>query len=285
MKPSTLWRVSVLHEPDVSHNDRSSDEGMLSGQTISSELMRNMEQGRFELAYTVLLPCTFSIYLNPEDHARLSGVFDLIAEDARRALRARVAQLNTPSKVLGLRVPGKPSKEYKIATRDWIVEFLADAEVPPGDVEIHSELNEVAQPGYCGTKTTLMNRQPSANGQKTTSQRNETRATTDPVLAEIRYEDDSGAQLFLVTQNEVRIGRGGDGQTMDLALYTSDEVSREHLVLRREAATGVFLVVDKSTNGTWLDGKRIRRGVEEIVPNKAEIGVAEVLTLSFEVRG
>ncbi len=72
---------------------------------------------------------------------------------------------------------------------------------------------------------------------------------------------------------------------MDLALYTSDEVSREHLVLRREAATGVFLVVDKSTNGTWLDGKRIRRGIEEIVPNKAEIGVAEVLTLSFEVRG
>jgi len=130
-----------------------------------------------------------------------------------------------------------------------------------------------------------MNRQPTANGQKTTSQRHETRVTADPVLAEIRYEDDSGAQLFLVTQNEVRIGRGGDGQTMDLALYTSDEVSREHLVLRREAATGVFLVVDKSTNGTWLDGKRIRRGVEEIVPNKAEIGVAEVLTLSFEVRG
>ncbi len=285
MKPSTLARVIVLNEPDVSHHDRSSDEGMLSGQTISSELMRNMEQGRFELAYTVLLPCTFSIYLNPEDYARLSGVFDLIAEDARRALRARVAQLNTPPKVLGLRVPGKTSKEYKIATRDWIVEFLADAEVPPGDVEIHSELNEVVQPGYCGTKTTLMNRQPTANGQKTTSQRHETRVTADPVLAEIRYEDDSGAQLFLVTQNEVRIGRGGDGQTMDLALYTTDEVSREHLVLRREAATGVFLVVDKSTNGTWLDGKRIRRGVEEIVPNKAEIGVAEVLTLSFEVRG
>src|SRR6266550_658987 len=285
MKPSTLRRVIVLNEPDVSHYDRSSDDGMLSGQTISSELMRNMEQGRLELAYTVLLPCTFSIYLNPEDHARLSGVFDLIADDARRALRARVTELNTPPKLLGLRVPGKTAKEYKIATRDWIVEFLADAEVPAGDVEIHSELNEVAQPGYVGARTTLMNREPSVSGHKTTSPRAESRPAGDPVLAEIRYEDDSGSQLFLVTQNEVRIGRGGDGQAMDLALYTSDEVSREHLVLRREAATGVFLVVDKSTNGTWLDGKRIRRGVEEIVPNKAEIGVAEVLTLSFEVRG
>src|SRR5947209_6068646 len=84
---------------------------VLSGQTIINELIRNMEQGRFELAYTVLLPCAFSIYLNPEDHARLAGVFDLISEDAKRALRARVSQLNTPPTVLGVRVPRKPSKE------------------------------------------------------------------------------------------------------------------------------------------------------------------------------
>jgi hypothetical protein len=258
---------------------------MLSGQTIINELIRNMEQGRFELAYTVLLPCTFSIYLNPEDHGHLIGVFDLIAEDAKRALRARVSQLNAPATVLGVRLPRKPAKEFKIATRDWVVEFLADAEVPAGDVEIHSELNEAAQPGYCGTRTTLMNREPSVAGHKTTSQRSEPRNSGDLILAEIRYEDDSGPQLFLMTQNEVRVGRGGDGQTMDLALYANDEVSREHLVLRREAATGVFLIVDKSTNGTWLDGKRIRRGIEEILPGKAEIGVAEVLTLSFEVRG
>ena len=129
-----------------------------------------------------------------------------------------------------------------------------------------------------------MNREPSVTGQRTTSQRSEARSSGDAVLAEIRYEDDSGPQLFLITQNEVRVGRGGDGQTMDLALYTNDEVSREHLVIRREAATGVFLIVDKSTNGTWVDGKRLKRGIEEIVPNKAEIGVAEVLTLSFEVR-
>src|SRR4029078_13152286 len=131
-----------------------------------------------------------------------------------------------------------------------------DAEVPNGDIEIHSELNEVAQPGFCGTRTTLMHRDPSVTGHRTTSQRAEAaRRPGDPVLAEIRYEDDSGPQLFLVTENEIRIGRGGDGQTMDLALYSNDEISREHLILRREAATGIFLVVDKSTNGTWLDGK------------------------------
>ena len=33
--------------------------------------------------------------------------------------------------------------------------------VPLGDVEIHSELNETPQPGYHGTKTTLLDREPS----------------------------------------------------------------------------------------------------------------------------
>src|SRR2546429_4667205 len=107
MKPPPFCRV---HPPIafVAKQRDSRQRGMLSGQTIINELIRNMEQGRFELAYSVLLPCAFSIYLNPEDHARLAGVFDLIAEDAKRALRARVSQLNTPPTVLGLRVPRKP---------------------------------------------------------------------------------------------------------------------------------------------------------------------------------
>ena len=72
--------------------------------------------------------------------------------------------------------------------------------------------------------------------------------------------------------------------SIDLALYTNDEVSREHLVLRRDAATRQFLITDKSTNGTWIDGKRLKKDVEEPLPDRAQIGVGEVLTLAFEVR-
>ena len=99
-------------------------------------------------------PCVFSLYLHPDDHARLEGVFELIAEDARRALGARVAQLNTKPKILGMPRPGRQPKEYKIAGRDWTLEFLRDTEgsVPLGDVEIHSELNETAQPGFAARK-------------------------------------------------------------------------------------------------------------------------------------
>jgi hypothetical protein len=44
------------------------------------------------------------------------------------------------------------------------------------------------------------------------------------------------------------------------------------------------MIVDNSRNGTWVDGRRLARGVEEPVPERAEIGVAEVLTLQFEVK-
>ena len=104
------------------------------------------------------------------------------------------------------------------------------------------------------------------------------------MYAEIRYQDESGPQTYLVTQNEVRVGRGGDHQQMDLVLYASDEVSRDHLLLRRDPATGAFFIVDQSTNGTWLNGRRLKRGVEEVLPEQAQIKVAEVIELAFEVR-
>lgn len=258
-------------------------EPRLNGNIIIGELMRNMELGRFEMAYTVLLPCVFTVYLHPDDHATLRGVFDLVIEDAKKALRARVTQLNSESGVLGIKRRAKSAKEFKIACRDWSIEFLPEPEVPHGDVEIHSELNETAEPGYRGMKTTLMGREPVVSGHRTTGARNAANGD-DTVFAEIRYEDDSGPQVYLMTQNRVRIGRGGDDQPMDLALYTNDEVSREHLVIQRDPGTGTFSITDLSTNGTWMEGKRLRKGVAEILPNRANVDVGEVITLSFEAR-
>lgn len=258
------------------------NEHRLSGNVIISELIRNMELGRFEMTYSVLLPCVFTIYLNPADHAALAGVFPLVADDARRSLRARVAELNAQPRTLTLR-RGKTAKEHKIACRDWEIEFLPDEEVPPGDVEIHSELNETSQPGFRGTKTTLMDREPSASAQRTTSQR-ATSQRGDMVYGEVQYSDDSGPQVYLIRQNQVRVGRGGDDQPMDLALYSDDEVSRQHAIIRRDPATGAFYILDTSTNGTWINGKKLRKGVEETLPARAEIDLGEILTLNFEVR-
>jgi pSer/pThr/pTyr-binding forkhead associated (FHA) protein len=67
-------------------------------------------------------------------------------------------------------------------------------------------------------------------------------------------------------------------------LYTHEEVSREHLELRRNPSSGGFTLVDKSRNGTWLNGRKLKRGSEETLPERAEIGLAEVLKLSFQAR-
>lgn len=260
-------------------------EPKLNGNIIISELIRNMELGRFEMTYSVLLPCVFTIYLNPEDYSTLSGVFPLVTEDARRALRARVADLNAPAPLFGLRKRPVSTKEYKIASRDWFIEFLSDPEVPPGDVEIHSELNEVVQPGYRGTKTTLMGREPTAGARQTGPRLGETQLNgAGAIYAEISYQDDSGSHVYIVTQNRTLVGRGAEEQPVDLALYASDEVSREHLSIRRDPGTGFFYVTDTSTNGTWINGKRLRKGVEELLPNRAQIGIGGVLTMSFEGR-
>jgi hypothetical protein len=271
-----------LSEPRGSGNGRRG-ETRLSGNVIIGELLRNMELGKFEMTYSVLLPCIFTIYLNPADHATLSSVFNLVIDDARRALRDRVAEMNTAPKVLGLPRRGKVAKEHKIACHDWDIEFLPDAEVPSGDIEIHSELNETAQPGYRGTKTTLIGREPIARADRATTQRVAARRV-DTVYAEVRYQDDSGPQAYPITQNRVRVGRGGEDQPMDLALYTNDEVSREHLAIRREPATGAFFISDLSTNGTTLNGKKLQKGMEQPLPDRAEIGLGGVLKLEFEVR-
>lgn len=266
----------------MAHSEPAPGESKLSGQTIIGELLRNMDLGRFELAYSVLLPCVFRVYLHPEDHARLQGVMDLIVEDASRALRSRVAELNRRSGNGVLRRSGKGQKEFKIACRDWIIDLVPDAEVPAGNVEIHSDLAEIAQPGYRGVKTTLTGREPTVTSPRPIQ--SETRRSSERVYAELRYEDESGPQSYLVTQNEVRIGRGGDHHQTDLILYASDEVSREHVLVRRDPATGAFFIVDQSTNGTWLNGRRLKRGVDEVLPEQARIKVAEVIELAFEVR-
>ncbi len=274
-----------LSEPKGSGHGRRG-ETRLSGHIIISELIRNMELGKFDMNYSVLLPCVFTVYLNPQDHTTLSSIFNLVLDDARRALRDKVVELNTPPKILGMSRKSKTAKEHKIACQDWYIEFLPDAEVPVGDIEIHSELNELEEPGYRGTKTTLIGREPSAapRADHATTQRASSTRRVDTIYADVKYQDDSGPQTYAVMQNRVRVGRGGDDQPMDLALYTNDEVSREHAVIRRDPATGAFFLTDMSTNGTTLNGKKLQKGVEQPLPEHAEIGLGGVLKLDFEVR-
>jgi hypothetical protein len=263
------------------------------GKTIIEQVLRNAEAGQFELGYTVLIPCIFNLYLHPDDYASLSGIFPHIRDDARRALQDRIAQLNNPSsRGLVFRSRKSEVKEYKIAGSDFVFEFFSDDDgsVPLGDVEIHSELAETPRPGFHGVRTTLIEREPSVRtGQidvplKDSAPADNVSEASERVYAEIRYEDDSGPQVYLVTQDEVSIGRGGDGRLVDLALYSNDEISREHLHLRRDPVRNRFVIVDRSMNGTVVDGRKLVRDIEETLPRKATIALAEHIIMQFEQR-
>ena len=81
---------------------------------------------------------------------------------------------------------------------------------------------------------------------------------------------------------------------VDVRVSTTDDVSREHVRIRRDPETGAFFLIDLSIHGTTLDGRPVPRGVDEgdggkrengaetpLAP-RARIGLAETVFLDFE---
>ena len=91
--------------------------------------------------------------------------------------------------------------------------------------------------------------------------RGETRQRAE-TYATLAYEDNKGRQSYRMTKNQIVIGRGGRDYWTDLTLETVPDVSREHIRLRRDPATGKFFVKDLSRLGTTIDGRKIPSSVE-----------------------
>ena len=72
-------------------------------------------------------------------------------------------------------------------------------------------------------------------------------------------------------------------------------MSREHARIRHDAETGRFCLIDLSTLGTTVDGQPVPRGYDEVdgskrengvevaLPDRARIGLANVVFLDFRV--
>jgi len=287
---------------------------------IILEIVRNMREGLEPLHYSTLPPSIFHVFLHGDDLERLRGILPRIVEEARRALDGEVELLNKASlgERLGERFKIKKRTEPKIVVPDggWQIQLLenTDEGTQSGDIEVHSEL---ALPGKSDigagamTKriaTRRMGGTESAAKQSYEPAAAPTQRSVQPLpeiaakpaedvkvegFATIEYEDNGGHKTFVVTKDEIVIGRGGRDYWTDLKLDTLPDVSREHVRLRRDPGTGQFFLKDLSRLGTtingekapssieFVDGEKRDRNVEAPVPEKARIGLAGVVFLEF----
>lgn len=271
---------------------------------IIMEIVRNMREGLEPLHYSTLPPAIYHVYLHTDDLDRLRGILPRIVDEARRALDSEVDKLNQGSFANRLKEKIQKRNEPKIAVPDggWQVQILenTDDDVQPGDIVIYSELALPAKAEFGAGSMTKRIATRRMGGAESTAKTTFEPAPAQPAapaaagaVATIEYEDGGGRKIFLMTKEEIVVGRGGRDYWTDLKLDTLPDVSREHFRLRRDPATGQFFLKDLSRLGTsingekapssieFVDGEKRDRNVEVPVPAQAKISLAGVLTLDF----
>jgi hypothetical protein len=274
----------------------------ITGDDIISELIRNADAGWFKVRYTVLVPCIFNVYLQPRDYELIQPVAELIREEAVRALQEHLANLNKPrtARPFGKRSAGEARPEYKILEKQWVIQFHSDQEerLRPGEIEIYSELGSARPKDFgAGAMTTLITRHQPEDS-VTVAGNNEGAHSQIParaVVARVRYRDSGIDKTFVMTSEEIVIGRGGKAVWVDLKLEGPADISREHCRIRRDPKTGTFFIRDLSQFGTTVNGapipnsvdrveggEKVDRNREALLPSPAKITLADVCTLEFE---
>ncbi|MGE5360876.1 MAG: FHA domain-containing protein [Bacteroidales bacterium] len=290
-------------------------ENVATGRAVILEIVRAMRENVEPLMFSTIAPTRFYVYLHPSDHKRLEGIFSLVIEQARQALDAEVQR--SRQKAGGVRrwlssvvAPGdttQPAGPIDAPPDGWEIRFEPDldGEMQPGDIAVASELVLPARPDLAGSQTRRVTTMQSGGK---TSRREQVLPTgsigsrppgTAPVAdgtvwATLTYEDQQGAHRLPMSRSEIVIGRGGVGYWVDVKVHTSADVSREHVRLRRDAASGQFFLKDLSSLGTTLDGQPVPSSIEVVegrkrdkeievpLPPHAQIGLAGVVVIQFD---
>ncbi len=270
-----------------------------SGDLIDA-IVDNMRHNLEELKYATLAPSRYTVYLSAAEHARLEGIIPRLQAEAARALDEALARLNRRSWLRRqmARWPGSRRPPLENAGPRWHVEFLADMDgelAADGDIIVHSDLMlapdlELGVGERTRRITTVRTHDTAATREHVVSAGEPAR----PVYARLTYRDNLGEHQHDVVRDQTTVGRGGLAFPVDVRVQTSEDVSREHARIRRDARTGQFFLIDLSTLGTTLNGRHVPRGVDEregtkrengaetALPPRARIGLAETVFLDFE---
>ena len=279
-------------------------ERALSARDVILEIVDNMREGIEPLLYSSVAPAVYTVFLHPEDHERLAPIASRVADEARRALDDEVRRMNAGDRLTpGLlkRLLGRPPA-IESPGDGWVISLQPDpdGELQPGHIAVTSELSLPPRPQFDGTETkrvTTVRRGDQVQTSHATVAAETSTATVRAPHAQLTYTDDQGAHTYAIEKDRVVIGRGGTGYWVDVRLQSSADVSREHLRIRRDAATGRFFVKDLSTFGTTLDGAELPKSVELVegekkdleievpLPDRARLVLAGLVTMDFERRG
>jgi hypothetical protein len=279
------------------------------GLTIWNAMREELRLNLYPLPYTTLPPAVFYVYLHPGDFDRIEGIVPRLVAELQQALSDEVHRINQGREKAG----GVLSR------------LIAQAEAPPievpaggWEVHVNADRNGTLQPGELGIDSMLPLPPPLEFGGPATTRivksvvRETGRSSTtvevtpppaastplpDPDLREratLVYDDEQGHHEFSMCKDVLSVGRGGSSVWVDVQVFASSKVSREHFRLRRDRS-GRFFIQDASSWGTAVDGVAIppalkgpdgvlKPGAEhELVP-PARIDLAGALAIAFAAK-
>ncbi len=262
------------------------NEAKATGKDIILAILDNMRESSEPLLYNTLVPSHYDVYLHREDYSRLSGIFSRIREESIQALNDELATLNKKGFSL---LPGLQSKasKYEAAEKDFYVKFHIDEneELVPGDILVDSRLALTSAVEYgAGTKTQRFETiRSGGETRKLRKFREEAKQESSSALARLSFKDKEGRDReFLMTSQEISVGRGGRADFCDLELEGPADVSRRHFYLRQDPETREFFIQDVSKFGTSLNGKKLTAKEWTRLPSKALITLADIMTIEFQ---
>jgi hypothetical protein len=279
------------------------------GLTIWNAMREELRLNLYPLPYTTLPPAVFYVYLHPGDFDRIEGIVPRLIAELQQALSDEVHRIN----------------QGREKTGGVLSRLIAQAEAPPievpvggWEVHVNADRNGTLQPGELGIDSMLPLPPPLEFGGPATTRivksvvRETGRSSTtvevtppaaastplpDPDLREratLVYDDEQGHHEFSMCKDTLSVGRGGSSVWVDVQVFASSKVSREHFRLRRDRS-GRFFIQDASSWGTAGEGVAIppalkgpdgvlKPGAEHELLPPARIDLAGALAIAFAAK-
>jgi hypothetical protein len=271
---------------------------------MRQELLLNL----YPLPYTTLPPAIFYVYLHPRDFDRIEGIVPRLVAELQQALSDEVRKINQGREksigVLSRLIARAEAPPIEVPPAGWDVYITADRNgtLQPGQLGIDSMLPLPPPLEFGGPATTrIVKAVVSDAGRSSTTievpQAPPAAAMAEPDLREratLTYADEQGHHQFSMCKDTLSVGRGGSAVWVDIQVFASPKVSREHFRLRRDAS-GRFFIQDASSWGTSVDGSAIPRavrgdagvlrpGAEHALRSSCRIDLGGALTIDFEAK-